>query len=185
MLYRLFPFDPRAAPGDPGGPLFVPRSEQGRGRHDAPDAYGALYLSRTEQSAVAEYLWPFRGQTLTPADLTRGGVPSHAIMRFEDAALGPLTDLDDPNELVRRALRPSVVATRQREVTQAYALRLFQEGLPGFEWWSTIDASWKNVTLFAERAAARLRTTGRPEPLGVDHPSVVEAAEVVGVTLAA
>jgi hypothetical protein len=92
-------------------------------------------------------------------------------------------DLDDPRTLVARDLRPSGVATGDRTVTQRMALDVYREGAVGISWWSTIEASWINLTLFAERATERLRLAGEPEPLGPRHPAVREAAEAVGVTL--
>jgi hypothetical protein len=92
-------------------------------------------------------------------------------------------DLDDPSNLVARDLRPSGVATRARRPTQRLALRLYEEGVDGLEWWSTIEASWINVTLFADRIGGRLSVVGEPEPLTLDHPAVREAAEAVGVLL--
>ena len=96
-----------------------------------------------------------------------------------------MIDLDDPEQLVRRALRPSLVATRRRSDTQPIALSVFQEGASGLGWWSTLEAAWPNVTLFAERAVPSLRPVGPSELLTVDHPSVRTAAELLGVSIAA
>jgi hypothetical protein len=94
-----------------------------------------------------------------------------------------VTDLDDPAELVQRDLRPSAVATHPRDATRRMALRIFEEGVQGFGWWSTLEASWANVTLFAERAAPSLRVEGDLEPLSVDHPAVWVAADALGIRL--
>jgi hypothetical protein len=75
------------------------------------------------------------------------------------------------------------VATRVRRTTQRQALRLYEEGVDGLAWWSTIEASWINVTLFEDRVAGLLNVVGEPEPLTLDHPEVREAAEAVGVLL--
>lgn len=183
MLYRLFPRDPEAGPSHPGGPLYVARALQGDGRHDAPDRYGALYLSRSRTSAVAELLRVYRRQQLTARDLLESG-RTYALAAFDDAGLPDLVDLDEPQVLVQRALRPSMVATRDREGTRAIAIVAFEEGASGLSWWSTIEASWINVTLFAERVRGRLALAGDPEPLGLGHPAVRDAAEAVGVLLA-
>jgi RES domain len=181
VLYRLFPSLPGAAPADPGGPLFVPRWDQGGGRHDNPASYGALYLSRAPISPVAELLIVLRTQLVLPHHLTAEGFP-YAIASIEESPLD-LLDLDDPGNLVSRSLRPSGVATRARRRTQRLALGLHQAGFEGFEWWSTIEASWINVTLFADRVTGRLSVIGEPEPLTVNSPLVREAAEAVGVVL--
>lgn len=183
MLYRVFPMLPGAAIDQPGGPLFVPRERQGAGRHDHSDAYGALYISRLALSAIAERIQAFRGQTLTDADFQLVDGARYALATFDEEGLDGVIDLDDPVELTRRLLRPSMVATRDRASTRASALRIFEEGAQGFVWWSTLEASWLNVTLFAERAVPRLRLTTEPEPLSMQHPMLRAAAEAIGVRL--
>lgn len=183
MLYRLFPYRPDAGLREEGGPLYVPRLYQGGGRHDNPDRYGAVYGSREVVSVVAELLWRFRDRPVTEVFLRWEDVP-YAVAPLDDGGLPELLDLDDPRNLLARGLRPSGVATRDRERTQSLALGLYDEGATGFEWWSTIEASWINVTLFANRAVRRLRLAARPEPLTLEHPAVREAAELVGVRLA-
>jgi hypothetical protein len=163
--------------------LFVPRERQGTGRHDNPDHYGALYVSRSAESAVAERIQAFRGQTLADEDLARRDGTRYALVALNDSGLSGVVDLDDPSELVRRALRPSGVATRRREITRRMALSVYDEGVPGFAWWSTLEAAWANVTLFAQRAVAALATAGEAEPLSVDHPAVRTAADLIGVRL--
>jgi hypothetical protein len=178
----VFPQAVGAEPAKPGGPFYVPRFEQGRGRHDNPDSYGALYLSRVPTSPVAEVLREHRGRPLIESILLSEGARL-ALAAIEDRDLDSLIDLDDPRNLVRRELRPSGIATRNRDFTQPIALRLYDEGVEGFEWWSTIEASWINVTLFEDRVVDRLALAGNPEPLSLDHPAVREAAEAVGVLL--
>ncbi|MBA3779179.1 MAG: RES domain-containing protein [Chloroflexi bacterium] len=184
MLYRVFPWDRDARVDAPGGAMYVARERQSGGRHDNPDHYGALYVTRSPLSAVAERVAVFRGQELDEESFTLAAGRRFALASIDDARLGPLVDLDDPTELVERSLRPSGVATRDRTVTQPIALRLFKEGLSGFSWWSTLNAAWPNVTLFAERALGSLSLAVPPEPLSSVHPLVVEAAEIVGVRLA-
>jgi RES domain len=184
VLYRTFPFDPKAAPNEDGGPLFVARALQGTSRHDNPDRYGALYLTRRAESAVAERIQVYRGRTLTEAHLRRGDGRAYALVAIDDSALDPMPDLDDPAELVARGLRPSGVATRDRAVTQAIALSLFEDGAEGFGWWSTLEASWPNVTLFSERSAPKLSLAAEPEVLSLHHPVVQAAADRLGMALA-
>jgi hypothetical protein len=183
VLYRVFPYVAGREPQDEGGPLFVPRERQGTGRHDNPDQYGALYVSRVPESAVAERIQPFRGQQLSDADLTRRDGARYALVALDDAGLAGVVDLDDPRELVRRELRPSGVATRRRGNTRRMAQSLFDEGIPGFAWWSTLEAAWANVTLFAARAVSSLAIEGDAEPLAIDHPLVKTAADLLGIRL--
>ncbi len=138
--------------------MWVAREHQGEGRHDAPDRYGALYLSESPVSAVAEQLARFRGRQFRPEMLIRRGHPL-ALVRYEVADGLDLIDLDDPAVLVRETLRPSQIATRHRRVTRTTAATLFMEhpAAAGLRWWSTLEASWINVTLFAERAVDEVR----------------------------
>jgi len=184
MLHRLFPWSRASAPAEPGGPLFNPRRQQGSGRHDRPDLYGAIYVTRIEVSAVAEWLAAFRGQELSAADFDRTDGRLLALVAFEDDRLGDLADLDEPTELDKRSLRPSGVATHARPITQQLAGSLFEEGLAGFGWWSTLEAAWPNVTLFAERTLDRLVVAAEPRPLTIEDPVVAAAASAVGVQLA-
>ncbi len=185
MIYRVFPLAPGAAPTEEGGPLFVPRALQGSSRHDNPEHYGALYASRVPESAVAERIQAFRGRQLTDVHFQRADGRRYALASIDESGLADVVDLDDPAQLLHRALRPSLVATRRRSDTQPIALGIFQEGASGLGWWSTLEASWANVTLFAERATPSLRQAGPPELLTVDHPVVRTAAELLGVSIAA
>ena len=67
-----------------------------------------------------------------------------------------------PRSWSPEALRPSIVATRRRAITQAYAARLFgaHPGAAGLRWWSTLEAGWVYVTLF-DRAAKRAQLSVR------------------------
>ncbi len=194
MLYRVFPQLPTAGLSEWGGPLYVARVRQGVGRHDNPLHYGALYLSRSPESAVAESIQKFRGQTLTDGDLELVDGRRYALASIDDASLGDASlgdagpaviDLDQPRELMRRDLRPSRVATRLRERTQPMALAIFDEGAAGIGWWSTLEASWPNVTLFAPRAVEHLSLAADPEPLSVSHPALITAANLLGLRLSA
>jgi RES domain len=181
-LWRLLPWAPDARATDPGGALWFPRELQGHGRHDNPARYGCLYVAEHPVSAVAEALAPFRGTgRLAATMLLRGGSElALAELRLGDRA--ELVDLDSPRVLADVRLRPSEVATNMRVVTQAQAERIFDErpDVLGLRWWSTLEASLINVTLY-DRAAARLRFT-HAVPLTLSHPSVVEAAELLGLT---
>ena len=183
MLYRLFPWDPAAHASASGGALFNPRAQQGSGRHDNPHLYGALYVARVEVSAVAEWLAGFRGQALGPDDFARTDGRRWAVVGLDDTALPGVVDLDDPLEMASRRLRPSRVATRTQSTTQQVAEILFAEGIPGFGWWSTLEASWLNVTLFAESALDSLSVVDEPREIAVGDPVVRVAAAAIGVTL--
>jgi hypothetical protein len=137
--------------------------------------FGCLYLADRPLSCVVEQLARFRGQRLTASLLRRRGLPlALAALELEDDA--QLVDLDDPAVLRRERLRPSRVATRERDVTQPQALALYERHpeAAGLRWWSTYESLWANVTIF-DRAKPRLRVVDVRE-LTLDDPAVVEAA---------
>jgi RES domain len=180
-LWRVLPWDPSVPVGQPGHALWVPREYQGSGRHDAPDRYGCLYVAEVAVSAVAEVLAPFRGTgDLRPALLVRSG-RQLALAELELAGDATLVDLDDPAVLATESLRPSVVATGQRSVTQAYAVGQFERHpkAAGLRWWSTLEASWIQVTLF-DRAVGEL-TVRDVRALTIDDEAVTTAATYLGL----
>ena len=180
IVHRALPWDPKAKPEEIGGALWFPRQFQGAGRHDNPDLYGCIYTSERPVSAVAERLAPFRGSgPLTSALLTQAGRPlALASIALDDDAL--VVDLDDPRVLDREGLRPSGVATGDRAVTQAgaAALRERHPEAAGIRWWSTLEASWPNVTLFDSAVGL---SVGEVEPLTPEHEAVRGAAEALGL----
>jgi hypothetical protein len=180
ILWRVLPWDPSARPAAPGGALWFPRPFQGTARHDNPSRYGCLYVTESPISAVAEALAPFRGTgDLQPEMLTRMGRPL-ALARLELRGWR-LLDLDDPAVLMEAELRPSEVATNRRDVTQAGAARLFDAypDAAGLRWWSTLEASWINATLF-DRAAPGLRVRDAVA-LSADGEDVRAAAGFLGL----
>lgn len=180
-LWRVLPWDPSAPAGAPGDALWVPRAFQGTGRHDAPDRYGCLYLAEDAVSAVTESLAPFRGTgDLRPELLVRSGRPlGLAELELDPGAV--LVDLDDPGVLTAEGLRPSVVATGHRRVTQTHAVELFERHpeAAGLRWWSTLEASWLHVTLFDR--GRRAVTVHGVRPLAVNDEAVAEAAAYLGL----
>lgn len=183
-LWRALPLNERAGDAERGGALWFPREQQGAGRHDNPELYGCLYVSEEPVSAIAEQLAPFRGtDVLLPSMLVRFGLPlALASLKLSDEAA--VVDLDDPMILSAESLRPSRVATRSRSVTQLQAAEIHaaHPDAPAIRWWSTLEASWINWTLF-DRAARDLELVESAK-LTIDHPVVLEAAELLGLSLA-
>jgi hypothetical protein len=131
---------------------------------------------------VSEAIQFFRGHSITSADLSRAGRVS-ALATLELAEGLSLVDLDDPQSLVERRLRPSRVATGEREVSQQVARGVYAEGAAGLSWWSTIEASWTNLTLFDERCRPALSVAERPVPLTTRSPDLLAAAERLGIVV--
>src|SRR5580658_4195432 len=130
---------------------------------------------------LVEALAPFRATgRLSASMLVREGQPL-ALTRLELDDHGGLVDLDSPQVLIDVGLRPSQVATGARTVTQAYAERIFDEHphALGLRWWSTIEASFTNLTLY-DRAVPHMRFIEATR-LTVEHQAVREAAAVLGL----
>lgn len=180
-LSRVVALDPRAGPAAAGGPLWFPRPFQGTGRHDRPALYGCLYAATEPASAVSEALAAFRGSGRLHESMLVRMDRKLNLVEFALADDAPLIDLDDPRVLTREKLRPSGVATRERALTQELAARLWEthDQAAGLRWWSTLEASWINVTLF-DRCASAL-TIASVEQLRLDSPVVLEAAEFLGL----
>lgn len=179
-LWRALPLDKSAEATEAGGPLWFPRLQQGGGRHDNPDLYGCLYMAEEAVSCVAELLAPFRGTgKLLPSMLVRYGKPL-ALAAIELGDGVTVVDLDDPSTLLATDLRPSRVATRKRTVTQRQAADVFESHpkAVAIRWWSTLESSWINWTLF-DRAAESLEV-GSVDELTVEHPVLLEAADLLG-----
>ena len=183
IVYRCFAWNEAARPSAPDGPLWFPQVYQGEGRHDNPEVYGCLYLADRASSCIAEQLARFRTQRLTTALLRRRGLPL-AIAELELDDRAELIDLDDPRVLSREKLRPSIVATRQRTVTQAQALALYEthRRAAGLRWWSTFESTWANVTVF-DRATGRLRVSA-VRALTLTDPALLAAAELFAMRVA-
>jgi hypothetical protein len=180
ILFRCFAWDTAARQSERDGPLWYPREYQGEGRHDNPGLYGCLYLADRPVSAVVEQLARFRGQRLSAPLLRRRGLPL-ALTELELSDAAELVDLDDPIVLRRERLRPSVVATRDREITQpqARALHTKHPKAAGLRWWSAYEALWMHVTVF-DRSARWLELRD-VRALTIDDPAVVEAARQFGL----
>lgn len=174
-LYRVFPWLTTAAVGEPGHPTFVP--SLGAGRIDNPDSYLALYLSDGPGGACAE---AFFFKTVWDTKMLRG-LPSlrGSVQAIASLDLDPdvrICDLDDAGRLLELNLRPSQVVTRDRPVTQTWALRIFREARwAGIRWWSYYDPRWGSHGVW-DTGALDLNSV---EPLTLDHPAITEAAEIL------
>lgn len=175
-LYRVLPWLASAPRGAPGHPLFVP-PKQGTGRVDNPERYQTLYLSDGPGGAVAEaFAWLQTwdaGMLRGPPSLS-GSV--QALATYELKEEGRFCDLDDARRLLDFGIRPSQVVTRDRAVTQAWALRIFDAGgWAGVRWWSYYDPRWESHGIWATDLLDVVGTVA----LTLDQPAVAEAADVL------
>lgn len=175
LAYRVFPYLSSAKPGEPGHPLYEHHPQLG-GRIDHPD-YFVWYLSRHAEAACGESFGNLRSwdESMFDFPLVPGSRRSLGVFRLPDELR--VCDLDDPAELVRLGLRPTQIVTRNLAVTQSWGHRLWSETAPdhgrlwqAVSWWSyhrpvwSVLASWERPELV------------RVEPLGVDHPAIIDAA---------
>jgi hypothetical protein len=115
--------------------------------------------------------------------LVRFGFPL-ALVELELRDGAEAVDLDQPSVLVAEGLRPSRVATRRRTTTQLQAAEIHavHPDSAAIRWWSTLESSWINWTVF-DRVAAAL-SVAEVVVLETESPAVKEAAELLGLTLA-
>jgi hypothetical protein len=181
-LWRVFPWDPAAPPGEPFSPQFtVPAARQGHGRFDLGTS-PVLYLAETPEHAVAEMLRPFTGRPLRAAHLRGAGHPLALVPVTPSATVrSGLADLTDPGVLVERGIRPDALASRDRARTHAISRALHDAGLTGFRWWSALHGDWHAVLLFMDRVPPDGLEHGRPQVLATDHPAAAGAARALNM----
>ena len=171
-LYRVFPYDTSARVSESGGPLFAPRS--GFGRIWNPDLYHELYLSTSAAGAISEAFG--RLDTWKPG-LFSGRDRPYAIVAFNLSDGSAICNLDSAGRLLAYDLSPSSVVTRDRDISRAWAKRIYRTGQwIGIAWWSRYDSRWQSVGLWNKKS---LRLIGKPEILSVRHPAVQEAATLL------
>jgi hypothetical protein len=162
----------------------------GRGRFDLPARLSRVrYLAESPEHALAEFLHPWRGQTIDDRHLRRAG---YALALVEvhagsggDAA-GGLADLCDPSVLATLAIPPDHIASRHRAKTQPLARAIWHAGYHGLRWWSRFWGDWHTIVHFTARsdggessAAPAIRAA--PERITTSSPVLQEAARLLGI----
>jgi len=184
-LWRVFPWDSRAKPGGPLSPSYLP-AQSGYGRFDLDRGLDAStwYFAGTPEHAIAERIQDLRNRTLFDDMLFERG-HRLALVSVEVAARIAPMDLCDPIELARLAIPPDRLAYRDRDVTRAIATRLYREtAAKGLHWWSAFFGEWHTTALFSDRLADGDLVFGQPEPLRMDAPAVLAAAEALAIEIA-
>lgn len=182
-LFRVFPWDTAARPGEPFSPTHVPRTT-GRGRFDL--SFGrspVLYAAETADHAVGELIQRWRGGWIGPGHLRHHGHPLALVaIEVSEGATGDLVDLCDPEELARIGWPPDLISSRHREVTQPIAEWVWDAGHTGLRWWSSFWGDWHTVVLFMARLEDSV-TFGEPELLSLQSRPLLEAADLLGVEI--
>jgi hypothetical protein len=185
-LWRVFPWDPAAVPGEAFSPQFLPR-QSGQGRFDLPASSGASawYFAELPEHAVAEKLQHLRNRRLLDEFLFERGRRLAVCAVEVDSAL-PLADLCEAGEVLARSVAPDRLSYRERSVTQeiARSLQLDRE-LAGFRWWSSFFGEWHTVVLFSDRLPADALTFGPPSALDLSSLPLAVAARALAIEIVA
>ena len=193
-FWRVFPWDATAPPGAPYTPEFVlPAGVQIGGRFDLGTS-PTLYLALEDPAhALAEVLQSLRGRReiraghLRRRPRGRPGIflPLAVVEAWVGASVyDALPDLGEPRNLVRLGIRPDDLSSRERAVTQRISRKLYDEGLPGFRWWSAFSGDWHVALLFQDRVDPAAIQYGTPDPLHLAHPVVLAAARELKMAVA-
>lgn len=148
-LYRVIPFVSQAKKGEPGHPLYFPPN-QGLARIDNSSHYAAGYLASSGSCAIAEtfgFLSTWDQMMLRPIKTLPNS--QWSVVTYLLAADKAIFNMDDASNLQKLKIRPSRVLTRDRAVTQEWALRIFKSGQSaGVSWWSFYNPDWSCVGLW-------------------------------------
>ena len=185
-LWRAFPWDPGAPPGEPFTAEYLP-PQHGYGRFDLPRSErGVLYLAGSPEHAVGELIQSYRNQTLDEDDLFILGRRLALVeVTVESAVAARVADLCDPKVLALLSTGPDEVAARERRTTQRIAENLFTNEWTGLRWWSAFFGEWHGIVIFLDRVGDGDMSYGPPEPLALSDEAVEEAARLLGIHLSA
>jgi hypothetical protein len=174
-LFRVFPYDLRAADVNTGGALFVPASNT-LGRIANPTLYRELYFSESADGAISEVFGYL--PVWTDVDFVHANGLLYHVSAYELDDAVRIFDLDNIAELAAIGIsKPSAVVTRKRAITQGWARVIHELGVyAGARWWSYYCPEYVSFGLW-DRAG--LRHVGPPEPLTIAHPAVIEAARTI------
>jgi hypothetical protein len=176
-LYRVFPWKEHAREGEAGHALYV-RTPQGSGRVDNPERYLVVYLSDAPTGAIAE---AFGNHAVWSEQLLQGppSFPNSVRALGTYTAEGRILDLDDPQSLVERELRPSAIVTRDRARTQRWALAIFQERRwSGVRWWSYYKPEWGSYGMWGHDELDPVEVTPLAERLDLVQQAASEVVRV-------
>lgn len=180
-VHRVFPYRPDAAEGSAGHPAFFPPAS-GKNRLDNVGHYDVRYFAEDAAGAVAETVGQF---LVWDPEIFRTGRQGYrrAVATYELRSDVRVLDMDDAQVLVERGLRPTQVVRRDLEVTQAWALKVYEERTSprggrrwdGIRWWSWYRPEWPVLGVWA--GDVELVDV---QPLDLKHPAVREAALLLG-----
>lgn len=184
-LYRVIPYDRAALIGAPGHPLFIPPATK-LNRLDSPNGhYKVFYAAGAPESAIAEAFGVYDpwdaalfesvpASIVVPNSFWALGIYDIDVTRLD---VGAVRNLDDASYLSRIGLRPSQVVTRSRDVTQAWAEKIYtSEDVSGVAWWSYYCPEWLVYGIWKPES---LRIIGSPRRLTLSDCDVITAARSI------
>lgn len=175
LYYRIHAWLPTARPGESGHPLYVHPGRKDN-RIDNPDEYQALYLADSPSCAFAEVFANHHTWTpdlLKPPPFLVGSV--RAISTFEGDL--EIMHLNDPAKLSVIGQKPSRIVTKNRLLTRAWALDIFEgRTVDGVSWWSYHDPDWVSLGVWNASALTVVET----RPLTTSTPGFTEARAILG-----
>lgn len=183
-LWRVVPWNPDAAAGEPFSPEYLPE-QSGQGRFDLPSATpaSARYFATTPEHSIAERIQDLRNGELADEFLFERGYRLALCPVAVESTLD-LADLCDPEELIARELRPDRLAYRDRSVTRRIAAQLHGDrGLSGFRWWSSFFGEWHTVVLFSDRVPPAALRFERPTHLDSSSVPLRKAASALAIEI--
>ena len=173
-VYRVLPWNPKAAADEAGGVFYAPRSTANRISN--PDLYRELYLAMPAEASVAEALGDLAVWRLSTF---RCPIDRLALATYELKDDEPVVDLDDVTTLRNLGIeRPSRVVTPDRRTTQAWARRIYElPGVVGVRWWSHYNAEWTAFPVPRFRSAECFE--GTPVALDIASDEVAKGARAI------
>lgn len=175
-LYRVVPYLPHASRQERGNPLYLPIS-MGGNRVDNAGVYDVLYCGDSPECAIAE---AFGWKPVWEEGMLRGSreLPGsrQALVTYSLPKVFSVCDLDDPKRLAQMELRPSRVVTRDRTITQRWALDIFNSReFVGVSWWSYYNPDWASMGLWETSPLI----VANVDLLSWEHPALRKAADAL------
>lgn len=182
--WRVFPWNPRVADGEPFTAAFVPGG-QAYGRFDLPgEDAGVRYYAESPEHAIAEKIVRLRNQSIDDADLLEFGFRLALVeVRIDVPTRTPVFDLCSAESLRSLRIEPDETAFRDRRSTQGISQRIYDAGYVGLRWWSVFRGEWHTFALYTERVPSDRLRFEDPDPLTLDHPALRETADELGIAI--
>jgi len=175
-LYRVFPYDPSAAPTEPGGALFRPSG--GRGRIDNPTLYRTLYAGNEPECAIAELFGAYA--VWDAAMFVHSSGLHYSLATLKSSGALSVWNMNDTEHLAQLELHPTDVIVRDRDRTQQWAARIFEmHRYSGISWWSYYGPQWQSCGLWDLSGIQEVVVTA----LSIDDSIVRNAANTIVRTI--